>query len=129
MVERWGLHEVTLNGPNTGNPFVEVALSAEFVQNGRTFQPQGFYDGNGIYKIRFMPDEVGEWTYITNSNCPELNGITGQFTCIEPTEGNNGPVKVYKDFTYNTLTVRRIISLERPATLGHIRERLWRNKP
>ena len=98
MFERWGIYEVTLNGPDTGNPFTEVELTAEFAQNGRTFEPYGFYDGDGIYKIRFMPDEVGEWTYITKSNSAELNGKTGQFTCTEPSAGNHGPVRVYKDF-------------------------------
>ena len=98
MVERWGVYEVTLNGPDTGNPFTEVELTAEFKQSGRTFEPHGFYDGNGVYKIRFMPDEVGEWTYITKSNTAELNGKTGQFTCVAPSDGNHGPVHVYKDF-------------------------------
>ena len=102
MVERWGIYEVTLNGPDTRNPFTEVELTAEFKRldtNGnQTFEPQGFYDGDGIYKIRFMPDAVGEWTYTTKSNIVELNGKTGQFTCVAPSEGNHGPVGVYKDF-------------------------------
>ena len=102
MVERWGVYEVTLNGPDTGNPFTEVELTAEFKRrdtNGeRTFESHGFYDGNGIYKIRFMPDEVGEWTYTTKSSSAELNGKTGQFPCVAPSEGNHGPVGIYKDF-------------------------------
>ena len=102
MVERWGVFEVTLNGPSTGNPFTEVELTAEFKRsntNGeQTFEPQGFYDGDGVYKIRFMPDAVGEWTYTTKSNTAELNGKTGQFMCVAPSEGNHGPVRVYKDF-------------------------------
>ena len=102
MVERWGVYEVTLNGPSTGNPFIEVELTAKFkrrdTNEGQTFEPQGFYDGDGVYKIRLMPDEVGEWTYTTKSNVPELNGQTGQFTCVAPSEGNHGPVRVYKDF-------------------------------
>ena len=102
MVECWGVYEVTLNGPDTGNPFIEVELTAEFKRrdtNGeQTFEPQGFYDGDGVYKIRFMPDTVGEWTYTTKSNTAELNGKTGQFTCIAPSAGNHGPVRVYKDF-------------------------------
>ena len=102
MVERWGIYEVALNGPDTGNPFVEVNLTAEFkrrdVKEGRTFEPHGFYDGDGIYKIRFMPDKVGEWTYTTKSNSTELNGKTGQFTCVEPPEENHGPVHVHKNF-------------------------------
>ncbi|MCY4402154.1 MAG: DUF5060 domain-containing protein [Candidatus Poribacteria bacterium] len=98
MVERWGMYEVTLNGPKTGNPFVEVELSAVFKHKTRAFEPQGFYDGNGIYKIRFMPDEIGEWTYTTKSNISELNGKAGSFTCIEPSESNHGPVKVHKKY-------------------------------
>ena len=98
MIERWGIYEVTLNGPDTGNPFTEVELTAEFSQNDRTFEPHGFYDGNGVYKIRFMPDEVGEWTYTTKSNSAELDGQMGQFTCVEPSDANRGPVRVYKDF-------------------------------
>ena len=98
MVERWGIYELTLDGPDTGNPFVDVELTAEFKQNGQTFEPHGFYDGNGTYKIRFMPDEPGEWTYITKSNSAQLNGKTGQFTCIQPTETNHGPVHVHKNF-------------------------------
>ncbi|MDE0635977.1 MAG: DUF5060 domain-containing protein [Candidatus Poribacteria bacterium] len=98
MVERWAIYEVTLNGPDRGNPFTEVELTTEFKQGDQTFEPHGFYDGNGIYKVRFMPDEVGEWTYTTKSNITELNGKTGQFTCIPPSEENHGPVQVYKDF-------------------------------
>ncbi len=98
MIECWGVYEVTLNGPDTGNPFTEVQLTAKFTQNNRTFEPHGFYDGNGVYKIRFMPDKVGGWTYITKSNRPELDGNTGQFICVEPSERNHGPVRVYKDF-------------------------------
>ena len=47
MVERWGVYELTLTGPETGNPFVDVELTAEFAQNGRVFAPHGFYDGDG----------------------------------------------------------------------------------
>ncbi len=98
MIERWDIYEVTLNGPDTGNPFTEVELTAEFKQGDRTFEPDGFYDGNGVYKIRFMPDAIGGWTYTTKSNRAELDGQTGQFTCVEPSEANHGPVRVYKDF-------------------------------
>ena len=98
MIEQWGIFELSLGGPDTGNPFTDVKLTAEFKQNSRTFEPHGFYDRNGVYKIRFMPDQIGEWTYTTKSNRTELDGKTGQFTCIEPSEGNHGPVQVYKDF-------------------------------
>lgn len=95
-IERWGILELSLKGPSDGNPFVDVKLSAEFEQNGRVFSPEGFYDGDGIYRIRFMPDELGEWTYVTRSNRGELDGKKGRFICIKPSPGNHGPVRVHK---------------------------------
>lgn len=94
QIERWGIFELVLQGPSGGNPFLDVKLSATFKYMNRTLSPEGFYDGNGVYKVRFMPDTVGEWTYITLSTVQELDGISGEFTCVEPTEGNHGPVRV-----------------------------------
>jgi len=97
---RWGIFELALKGPEGGNPFIDVKLSAEFKQRDRVFKPEGFYDGNGVYRIRFMPDALGEWTYITKSNRRELNGKTGKFTCIEPSPRNHGPVRVHKTWHF-----------------------------
>jgi len=97
-VERWGVFEIALKGPKNGNPFVGLKLSAEFKHNSRVLEPDGFYDGDGIYRIRFMPDELGAWTYVTKSNKSELDGKTGKFTCVEPSTGNHGPVCVYNTF-------------------------------
>jgi PKD repeat protein len=95
-VERWGIFEVSLTGPSGGNPFVDVKLIAEFKQKGRVFKPEGFYDGNGVYRIRFMPDTTGVWTYLTKSNRRELDGKTGKFTCVKASPDNHGPVRVHK---------------------------------
>jgi len=97
---RWGIFELALKGAEGGNPFIDVKLSAEFEQRGRVFKPEGFYDGNGVYRIRFMPDALGEWTYITKSNRRELNAKTGKFTCVEPSPGNHGPVHVHKTWHF-----------------------------
>ena len=43
-----------------------------------------------------MPDTLGEWTYVTKSSRRELDGKKGKFTCIKPSTGNHGPVRVYK---------------------------------
>jgi len=93
-IERWGLFELALDGPGEGegNPFVDVELSARFQYRNRVLELDGFYDGNGVYRIRFMPDMPGEWRYETRSNRPELNGISGAFTCVEAQAGNRGPV-------------------------------------
>lgn len=93
-VERWERFEVTLPGPQTGNPFVEVNLSAEFSNGTEKVKVAGFYDGNGQYKVRFMPQKTGKWKYLTTSNSKSLNGKRGTFTCVEPGKDNHGPVQV-----------------------------------
>lgn len=101
-VEKWGVFELTMEGAQEGNPFIGVSLSAVFTHSDseKTYEPEGFYDGNGIYKIRFMPDEEGTWTYETSSNRDELHGKTGAFVCTPPAEGNHGPVQVRDQYHF-----------------------------
>ena len=93
-VQQWDIFELTLRGPSDGNPFADVTLSAQFRQGDRAFEPEGFYDGDGVYRVRFMPDALGTWTYATRSNRKELDGLTGRFTCVDPSPGNHGPIRV-----------------------------------
>lgn len=93
-VEQWGIYEVALPGPAAGNPFTDSALSGRFTQGDRAVEVGGFYDGDGIYRIRFMPETTGEWRYRTTSNRPELDGKSGAFTVSAPAAGNHGPVSV-----------------------------------
>jgi hypothetical protein len=98
-VEQWGVYEVALNGPTNGNPFTDVQFAARFTQGTNSIQANGFYDGDGIYRVRFMPETQGEWRYVTESSTPALNGKTGKFTATAPSPGNHGPVHVA--YTYH----------------------------
>ena len=93
-VERWGVFEVALNGPAAGNPFLDVKVTGHFRYGNRVVDADGFYDGGGVYRIRFMPDELGEWSYTTSSGAAALDGKSGRFTVTAPTSGNHGPVRV-----------------------------------
>jgi Domain of unknown function (DUF5060)/Domain of unknown function (DUF5605)/Protein of unknown function (DUF4038) len=93
-VEQWGTFEVALQGPTAGNPFVDVELSARFAQGERAVTVRGFYDGDGVYRVRFMPEAPGEWRFETASNRPELHGKTGRVRVTPPTGANHGPVRV-----------------------------------
>ncbi len=93
-VERWSVFEITLRGPESGNPFIDVQLSAVFQHEHRAVTVTGFYDGAGVYRIRFMPDADGAWTYSTSSNTPGLNAKTGAFNVTRPSPDNHGPVTV-----------------------------------
>lgn len=92
--ERWGMFEFRLQGPRAGNPFTGVQFSARFSYKHRTVEADGFYDGDGQYCVRFMPDTPGEWAFETISSEPELNGVKGTLHCVEPGPGNRGPVRV-----------------------------------
>ncbi|MFC2124970.1 DUF5060 domain-containing protein [Bacteroidota bacterium] len=99
-VEKWGMYEITLKGPVKGNPFHEVQLQATFTHANKEVRVDGFYDGEGIFKIRFMPDLDGEWKYITKSNNKKLNGKSGSLTCIAPSSDNHGPVFVSNTYHF-----------------------------
>lgn len=99
-VEQWGLYEVTLKGPTNGNPFLDVRFAARFAQGYDAIEVPGFYDGNGNYRVRFMPERQGAWRYETLSDAPELNGKTGEFTVTQPSASNHGPVRVAQTFHF-----------------------------
>lgn len=93
-VERWGTADIALPGPSAGNPFMEVELSATFTQGQHTLEVPGFYDGDGRYVLRFMPDTAGEWQWRTRSNRAELDGQRGSLTVTAASANNHGPVRV-----------------------------------
>ena len=97
-VEKWDVYEIEMKGPSEGNPFFDVELSAEFIQEGEKVKVPGFYDGNGAYLIRFSPEKTGRWTYQTTSNKQTLTGQSGSFECIPPTGDNHGPLQIVNTF-------------------------------
>lgn len=99
-VARWDFIEIPFAGPSGGNPFLDMHLTATFRHQNRALTVEGFYDGEGNYKIRFMPDDMGTWTWTTASNAPQLNGKSGAFECSAPEEGNRGPVSVRDDYHF-----------------------------
>jgi hypothetical protein len=93
-VARWGLGEWTFAGPQGGHPYVDTRFGATF-DNGRDrLRVPGFYDGDGVYKIRFSPPQAGDWRYATFSNITALDGKTGIFKADPPRPGNHGLVRV-----------------------------------
>src|SRR6186713_2455102 len=100
-VERWGIYEIALNGPSTGNPFLDHTVNAVFTSGPNTVTVPGFYDGEGRYLIRFMPDRLGAWSYRTSSTPPALNDHAGTFSVVAPSAGNRGPVHTARTFHFD----------------------------
>lgn len=99
-IEKWEFYEERFKGPKEGNPFLEVELTAVFKHENRFVEVNGFYDGDGIYKVRFMPDILGKWTFTTKSNLESLDGLVGNFECVESKSSNHGPVRVRNQYHF-----------------------------
>ena len=93
-IEKWSVFEAQFPGPSSGTPYIDIEFGADFQFEHRKVSVDGFYDGDGVYRVRFMPDSEGEWLFTTRSNRPELHGKTGRFLCVPPAKGNHGPVAV-----------------------------------
>ena len=101
---RWGIFEVGVDGPKDGNPFIEQKVTGIFKGDNETVSCDGFYDGDGVYRIRFMPSFEGVYTYQIQTTFG--GDCAGSFTVTAPKENSHGPVRVantyhmaYKDGT------------------------------
>ena len=99
-VHQWEVYEIALVDASSHRPFIDTELSADFYHENRVFHVNGFYDGDGIYRIRFMPDKPGRWHYATQSNLSKLDGQTGTFECAPAAAGSHGPVRVHNTFHF-----------------------------
>ncbi|MRI00061.1 DUF5060 domain-containing protein [Kriegella sp. EG-1] len=98
--EKWGIFEIELKGPKVDNPFTDIWVTAEFKYKNHLYYVDGFYDGNQSYKVRFMPEFEGKWTYTIKSNNSKINASSGNFICTPPASGNHGRVRVRDTFHF-----------------------------
>lgn len=105
---------VVENGNSYANKFADVELTATFTApSGATRQFRGFFDGDGkgggdlaagtVWKLRFLPDELGTWSY-QYSWSDGTAGDKGQFVCVKEGAGK-GVLRAYEKnpywFAYN----------------------------
>ena len=68
--------------------WARIGLDAEFTCGGIRKTVKGFYDGDGQYAVRFLPETAGEWRWKVSGAV----NAEGTEAC-EPAEGGRGPVK------------------------------------
>jgi len=70
----WELYEFALEGRCTAaNPFTDAALKGEFISpSGKKILADGFYDGGTTWRLRFAPNEEGEWSYVLRGEGVEI---------------------------------------------------------
>lgn len=98
-VEKWGMLEVECKGKTEGNPFTDYTIKGVFKNTQETVEAEGFYDGDGVYKVRFMPSFEGKYDFeISGTFSDEVK--SGSFEAVAPTEGNHGPVRVANTYHF-----------------------------
>jgi hypothetical protein len=97
-VEQWSVVDIELTGAPASDTSVE--LRATFTHAETSVAVQGFWDGGSRYVVRFSPDAAGDWTYVTSSSDPLLDGVTGELRVVPPTAGNDGGVRVAGTFHF-----------------------------
>lgn len=74
------------------NPFQDVTVTVDFRSpDGKHHLVDAFWDGENVWRVRFSPEQTGEWTYETHASRADDAGLdkqTGSFRCV-PYEGVN----------------------------------------
>lgn len=92
-VERWGVFEAALPGKTAGNPFTDYRIQGVFSGPAEEVTVRGFYDGDGIYRVRFMPSFEGKYTFVISGSFSDEPAVEGSFEVLPAGEGNHGPVR------------------------------------
>ena len=81
--------ELTFRGEVLSGEYAQIPLSAEFICGEEKTAVKGFYDGDGVYKVRFLPRQPGEYRWTVSG------AVTAEGTEVcEPAAKNaHGPVK------------------------------------
>ncbi len=95
-VPRWEMHEFELHGrSHVENAFRDAALVGEFTSpSGKKIVTEGFYDGDDTWRLRFTPEEEGEWRYLLRGEGVELHR-RGRLRCIAPR--GHGFIRIHPD--------------------------------
>ncbi len=62
-MRQYEMYEIVLKGSAPEGSEASVDVSAVISHNGQKKQVRGFYAGNGVYKIRFLPEESGLYSW------------------------------------------------------------------
>lgn len=104
-VPLWGRFEVKLVADEKADP--ETAVAVELVSpSDKKHAIDGFWDGELVWRLRYMPTEEGTWKYTTKSE-PAVKGLdqqSGKFECRGRDQSNrflkHGVLRVAESRTY-----------------------------
>ena len=100
QVEKWDVLEVTVEGHSDKNPFVDYEIQGIFTGKHETVTVDGFYDGEGVYKVRYMPSFVELYTFEVTGSAIDGEVLTGKFQVTPASEENHGPIRVANTYHF-----------------------------
>ena len=98
-VKKWDIFEVCIDGPMDGNPFVEQWISGVFWSDNEKKEIEGFYDGDGKYKVRFMPSFSGHYDFKIKASFL-ASEQSASFTVLQNNPDNHGVVRIFNKFHF-----------------------------
>lgn len=82
-IDQFGVCEIKLNSTkNYPNPYKDTQVEAIFHGPSDIYNVNGFWDGDSTFKIRFSPNESGEWSVETRSADTNLH-LNATFDCVQ----------------------------------------------
>lgn len=98
-VEKWGVFEAVCSGTSSGNPFVDCMIKGTFQGENEQVTVDGFYDGDGMYVVRFMPSFEGSYSFRIEGNFSD-EILEGSFEVEAAGAGNHGPVRTANTYHF-----------------------------
>ncbi len=83
---------------------IDVIFSATLTHASTSMEVPGFFDGEGVFVIRFTPPTAGPWRYATKSSIDALNGHRGEIAVQQAHPDRKGGIVVNpaspREFSY-----------------------------
>ena len=92
-MRKYEMFELEFQGEEPKGSQVKVDLKAVFTWNGTEMQVKGFYAGNRTYKVRFLPQQTGVYTWKVLTEFPLIGPLEGKAECQEAVPGRHGLVR------------------------------------
>ena len=121
----WVANELVLNAANTySKPFYDVDVDLILTNGAVTYTIPGFWDGDNVWRVRFVCPTAGDWTYetvCTDTSDTGLHGIKGALTCTE----YNGNLDVYKHGFVQTTPDKRYFTYADGTPFFYLGDTHW----
>lgn len=88
-MKQYETFELSFHGNVLTENYAQISLNAEFVCGEEHKTVKGFYDDDGVYKVRFLPQQPGQYTWAVSGEIT----AEGEELCEPASEEAHGLVK------------------------------------